>query len=98
MQRKNANNLNNLANYFTKLKATIAKYNIVLKNLQNTDKTNFRVECDKSRIIIILNIKKILKIVDSNNCDYITFVKIVNSINKTILLLLIVKDSQILDK
>jgi len=33
MQRKNANNLNNLANYFTKLKATTAKYNIVLENL-----------------------------------------------------------------
>ena len=93
MQQKNANNLNNLANYFTKLKATIAKYNIVLKNLQNINKIDFRVECDKFCIVIILNIKKILKIVDFNNCDYIIFIKIVSFIDKTILLLLIVKNS-----
>jgi len=49
-------------------------------------------------MIVTLNIKKILKIVDFDNRNYIIFVEIVSFTSETMLSLLIVKDSQILDK
>jgi len=98
VQRKDANNVDDLANYFTKLEVAIAKYGIVLEDLWNMDETGFRVGCDRSRMVVTLDTKKVLKIADLDNRDYITFVEAISSTGETISPLLIVKGSQILDK
>ena len=56
----------------------------------------FCLNCEKSCIIIILNIKKFFKITDSNSCKYITSIKVISVNDKIILLILIIKKNIIL--
>ena len=53
---------------------------------------DFRVNCDRNRIMFILNIQKFLKTVDSNNREYLTFIKIINDKENSILFIFIAKD------
>ena len=60
------------------------------------NETEFRLNCEKFRIIIILNIKKFFKMTDSNNREYIISMKIINVNDKIISSMLIVKKNFIL--
>ena len=40
--------------------------------------TNFRIDCDKSHIVIILKLYKKLYMTNSDNKDYITFIEYIN--------------------
>ena len=86
--RKNVMNVKELKLYFDQLKEVVEKYNVQFKDTWNMNETKFRLNCEKSHIIIILNIKTFFKITDSNNHEYITSMKIINVDNKIILLIL----------
>ena len=53
---------------------------------------DFRVNCDRNRIMLILNIQKFLKTTDSNNREYLTFIKVINDKKTLILFMFIVKN------
>ena len=53
---------------------------------------DFRVNCDRNRIMFTLNIQKFLKTIDSNNREYLTFIKIINDEENSILFIFIVKN------
>ena len=53
---------------------------------------DFRVNCDRNRIVFTLNIQKFLKTVNSNNREYLTFIKIINDEENLISFMFIVKD------
>ena len=53
---------------------------------------DFRVNCGRDRIVLILNIQKFLKTVDLNNREYITFIKAINDKENLILCMFIAKD------
>ena len=56
------------------------------------NKIDFRVNCDRDRIVLTLNIQKFLKTIDSNNRKYLTFIKIINNKENSILFMFIAKD------
>ena len=62
------------------------------------NETEFRLDCEKLRVIIILNIKKSFEIIDLNNHEYITSMKIINVNDEIILSILIVKKNFILHR
>ena len=53
---------------------------------------DFRINCDRNRIVLTLNIQKFLKTIDSNNREYLTFIKIINDEKNLISLMLIAKN------
>ena len=53
---------------------------------------DFRVNCDRDRIMFILNIQKFSKTADSNNRKYLTFIKIINDKKNLISFMFIAKD------
>ena len=62
------------------------------------NETDFRIDCERSRIVITLDVNKKIRMTDSNNRDYVTSVKIVNAIDDTISSMLIMKKVNILHK
>ena len=53
---------------------------------------DFRINCGRDRIVFTLNIQKFLKTVDSNNREYLTFIKIINDEENLILFMFIAKN------
>lgn len=62
------------------------------------NETNFRIGCGWAQIVITLNLKKSLCMMNSNNRDYITSVKCVNSTGKIISPMLIISKVNIFHK
>ena len=62
------------------------------------NETEFRLNCEKFRIIITLNIKKFFKMIYSDNREYITSMKIINVDDEIISSMLIVKKNFILHR
>ena len=96
--RKDAFNVQDLENYFKKLKITRDEFDILNLNIWNMNKTSFRVDCDKSRIVITLDVNKNIRMTDLDNRDYITTIKVVFAEEDTISSLLILKGAHILHK
>ena len=94
--RKNVINVKELKLYFDQLKEAIEKYDIQFKDTWNMNETEFRLDCKKSRVIIILYIKKFFKMIDSDNREYNTSMKIISVDDEIISSILIIKKSFIL--
>ena len=62
------------------------------------NKTEFHIDCDKFHIVITLNSKKFLHMMNSNNCDYITFIEAVFIADCTLPSMLIFKKMNTLAK
>ena len=81
-----------LKQYFNQLKSLINKYNIQLSNTWNMNEIDFRIECERSRLMIILIIKQSSsRMINSNNRKYIIFVKVINVVDNIIISFLIFK-------
>ena len=71
---------------------TLNEHEVIASNTWNINKINFRINCNKDRIVFTLNIQKFLKTVDSNNREYLTFIKIINDKKNSILFMFIAKN------
>jgi len=98
--RKNVFYIEELKIYFKQLKHICKEFGILTTNMQNINKTKFRIDCEKSRIVIIvktiLSTKLSSTIANLDNREYITLIKIVSINNETIALLIIFKKSSLL--
>ena len=81
------------------MKKILEKYDIQETNIWNMNKTGFRIDCERSRIVIIFD-RKIKKktISNSDNRDYCTTVEVINAVGEIISSLLILKNSNVLFK
>ena len=59
---------------------------------------DFRINCDKFHMIIILNIQKKLKLTNSKNRNYVNDIEIINVANECVFSMLILKNHYILFK
>lgn len=59
---------------------------------------DLQIGCKKAQLVIKINSNKPWQIIDPRNCDYITWVEYICSVNKTILLILLVFEVNILYK
>ena len=96
--RKDVFNIEELKNYFKKLKNIRDEFDILDTNIWNMNETSFRIECERSRIVVTLNVTKNIRMTDSDNRDYITSIESVNAVDDTMSSLLILKRSHILHK
>lgn len=62
------------------------------------NKTDFRIDCDKFHMIIILNTQKKLRLTNSKNRNYVSDIEIISVANECIFSMLILKDHHILFK
>ena len=92
VKRKNAYEFKKLKIYFKQLNETLNEHKIINSNIWNMNEIDFRVNCDRSRIMFILNIQKFLKTIDSNNRKYLTFIKIINDEKNLISFIFIAKN------
>ena len=53
---------------------------------------DFRINYDRNRIMLTLNIQKLSKTTDSDNRKYLTFIKVINNEENLISFILIAKD------
>ena len=91
-ERKNVYEFKKLKMYFKQLIKTLNEHEIIASNTWNMNEIDFCVNCDKNRIVLTLNIQKSLKTVDSNNREYLTFIKIINDKKNSILFMFITKN------
>ena len=62
------------------------------------NETNFRIDCDRAHLVMIINVNKSLRMIDLNNRDYIISMKCVNFVNDVISFLFIILKVNILHK
>lgn len=77
-QRKIINNVSTLQCHFEIFKIKYRELEIKRENLYNINKTSFRIDCDRSTIVIILKFKKKLIITNSNNRNYISSIECID--------------------
>ena len=94
IHKKDIDWISTLKQYFHQLKNVINQYNIQILDTWNMNETDFRIECKKNYIIVILITKKSLsRIINSNNRKYIIFIKIINIVDDIISFFFIFKKS-----
>ena len=98
IDRKDVFNIQDLKAYFRRLQKARVEFEILDSDIWNMNETDFRIDCERSRIVITLDVNKNIRMTDSNNRDYVTSVKVVNAIDDTILTMLIMKRVNILHK
>ena len=91
-ERKDAYEFKKLKIYFKQLNETLNEHEIIVSNTWNINEINFRINCDRNRIVLTLNTQKSLKTIDSNNREYLTFIKIINDKKNSISFIFIAKD------
>ena len=91
-ERKNAYEIKKLKMYFKQLNETLNEHEVIASNTWNMNEINFHINCDKDRIVLTLNIQKSSKIIDSDNREYLTFIKIINDEENSILFMFIAKN------
>ena len=96
--RKNSHSLTDMKDYFYKLKAVMRDKGIIEVDVWNMDETGFRIGCGRAQMVIIMNPKKPLRMMDSDNRDYITTVECISSGGEVIPSLIIISGVQILHK
>ena len=62
------------------------------------NETSFRIDCDRTQLIVTMNVNKSLRMTDSNNRDYIISMKCVSFANDVISSLFILSEVNILHK
>ena len=87
-----------MTEYFNKLKRMMKENDIIEMNVWNMNETKFRIECERAHMIITLDSKKPFRMINSNNRDYITFVKCVSSTDEIIPPMLIISGVNIFHK
>ncbi len=64
----------------------------------NMNETSFRIDCERAQLVITFNSRKSLRMMNSNNRDYIIFVKCINVSDEMIFSLIILTEVHILRK
>ena len=91
-KRKNVYEFKKLKIYFKQLNKALNEHEIIALNTWNMNKIDFRINCGRDQIVLTLNIQKFLKTVDSNNREYLTFIKIINDEENSISFIFIAKN------
>ena len=91
-ERKDVYEFKKLKIYFKQLNEILNEHKIIASNTWNMNEIDFRVNCDRNRIVLTLNIQKSSKTIDSNNRKYLTFIKIINDEENLILFMFIAKN------
>ena len=87
-----------IRNYFYKLRAIIEKKDFIEKKIYNMNEMKFYIDCDKNHEIISFHMIKSLRMMNSNNRDYITCVKCICANDDVVFFLLIMKRVHIMHK
>ena len=96
--QKDSHDLEDLTEYFNKLKRVMKEKSIIAVDVWNMDKTRFCIGCRRAQMVIALDEKKLLCILNSDNCNYITLIECINATGEMILPLLIIFEGNILHK
>jgi len=65
--------------HFTRFKDTCKELGIKRQDLYNMNEIEFRIECDRAHIVITLESRKRLVLIDANNRDYIILIECVDA-------------------
>ena len=98
MNRKNSHSVQNIKTYFYKFDEIMKSKRITSENVWNMNEIDFRIDCERTQMIITLNVNKSLRMTDSDNRDYITSMKCISSTEHVISLLIIISKIHILHK
>lgn len=96
--RKDSHDLEDMTEYFNKLKRVMKEKGITEVDVWNMDETGFRIGCGRTQVVISLNRRKSLRLMDPDNRDYITSVECISSAGDVIPPLLIISGVHILHK
>ena len=97
-ERKDSHDLKNMTEYFNKLERMMKEKSITAVDVWNMNETDFRIDCGRTQMIITLDPKRPLRMMNSDNRDYITSVKCVSSGGEVIPPMLIISGVNILHK
>ncbi len=96
--RKDSHNLQDMSEYFSKLSRVIREKRITDDDVWNMNETSFRIDCDKTQLVITFDPRKPLRMTDSDNRDYITAVECISASGEMIPPLIILTEVHILHK
>ena len=94
----NSQNVKEIKNYFYKLRAIIEKKSLIEKKIYNMNEMEFRIDCGKNHEIINFHAIKSLRMMNSNNRNYIICVKCICVNGDAVFFLLIMKGVHIMHK
>jgi transposase-like protein len=87
-----------MSEYFSKLSRVIREKRITDDDVWNMNETSFRIDCDKTQLVITFDPRKPLRMTDSDNRDYITAVECISASGEMIPPLIILTEVHILHK
>jgi hypothetical protein len=96
--RKNNHNLQDMNEYFSKLSRIMREKRITDDDVWNINETSFRIDCERTQLVIILNTRKSLRMTNLDNRDYILCVECISSDDEMIFSLIILIEMHILHK
>ena len=96
--KKNSHSVKNMTSYFIKWEKVMKEKEITELKVWNMNETSFRIDCDRTQLIVTMNVNKSLRMTDSNNRDYITLMKCVSLTDDVISFLFIISEVNILHK
>jgi hypothetical protein len=97
-ERKNAHNVKDMIKFYDQYNTFIILFDCTSHNTWNMNESDFRVSCETSHWVMILDSKQSMLITDSDNRDYITIAKCISETDDSITSFLILKRINILIK
>ena len=87
-----------ISDYFENVKWVMREKGITELDVWNMDEMDFRIGCRKAQLVVTMDLNKPLRIIDPDNRDYITSVKCIGSLKKTMPSMLLISRVNILHK
>jgi hypothetical protein len=97
-KRKNAHNVKNMSKFYEQYNKSMNLFGCKSHDTWNMNESDFRVDCETSHWVMILDSKQKMIITDSDNRDYITIAECINEADDSISSFLILKKINILIK
>ena len=95
-ERKHSHGVHDMSNYFEKIERITREKGITELDVWNMDETGFRIGCGKAQLVVTMDPNKPVRMIDSENRDYITSVECVGSAGETIPPMLLISGVNIL--
>ncbi len=73
-----------MRDYFKKNERVMSEKEITDLDVWNIDEIGYQIGCGKAKLVVIMDPNKPLRIIDPENCDYITSVECIGSAGETI--------------
>ena len=98
VEQKHSHSMHDMSDYFEKIERVTREKGITELDIWNMDETGFLIGYGKAQLVVTMDSNKPLRMIDPDNCDYITSIECIGSAGETIPLILLVSGVNILYK